>query len=137
MKRSYSAAKNPPGPIVVEPDDKQEVDLFGERFFSPFRIFSPFRHFDLIDEFSDFDKNFENLEKKLGGNQKGYSVVQSMSSHVEYKDGKVVKDNRKGFYLQNDNGKGFIKVIKKTPEGNFEDRREFDFSQGRNVPRIK
>lgn len=114
MERGESLPKKRPEPIVVEPDDQLvESDRFHVPFGGIFRGNDFFGKF--FDDIPDFQKN-------------GYYEVKSYSSYKEYKDGKVVKSDEKGYHYKSDNGKGFIKTINGTPEGKNEKIKKFDFS---------
>ena len=94
-------------PIVEEPDDfRRDINdnfgrsLIGNDFFG--RIFGDV-----------FFRDFGNLE-----NSGGYSEVKTYSSYMEYKDGKVVKNEERGEHYLSDNGKGFYRTMRRMPDGN-------------------
>jgi len=116
--------------IVSEPDDEKlsvynpDLSVFGgPGFFSKFSedITNFHNRFH-----QQFEEHFENLGKNIQNQKHGFHEVKSFSSHIEYKDGKVVKKNEKGIHYVNDNGKGFVKTIQKTPDGTNEIKKEFD-----------
>lgn len=139
MKRSSSSTTKRPNPIVVEPDDEISSPtglMRSDDFWSPFRRDDIFGNFSR--EITDFHKKFENLEKQFNNRKEGSTEVRQFSSYIEYKDGKVIKKDEKGIHFKNDNGKGFYKTIKMNPDGNkVEDLREFDYTNNRNLPRLK
>lgn len=114
MEKGESLPKKRPEPIVVEPDD-QLVE--SDRFHVPFE--GIFRGDDFFGKFLGDIPDFQ---------KKGYYEVKSYSSYKEYKDGKLVKSDEKGYHYKNDNGKGFMKMINGTPEGKNEEIKKFDFS---------
>jgi len=108
-------------PIVEEPDDSAVMmrpdDIFGNFGFGFFGNF-------LEREF----KNWENLDG-------GYREVRTYSSFKQYENGKIVKQKEDGAHYVNDNGTGFVKTMKRMPDGSMiKNVREFD---GKNLGRIK
>lgn len=104
MKRgNKSAAKgNHLEPIVVEPDDEFLSPVTGNNFLKEFN--------NLWFRDLDFSKDITNFHNS-------YTEVKKYSSIVEYKNGKLVKKDENGIHYVNDNGKGFLREMKTTPDG--------------------
>jgi len=119
-------------PVVTEPDDEINVYNPTHNLAFNFGLFGQNRFFnkltqDITNFHNNFNQqfaiNFENLEK----NNFHFQEVKSYSSHIEYKDGKIVKKDEKGVHYVNNNGKGFIKKIESTPDGKNEIKKDFDY----------
>jgi len=102
-------------PIVEEPDE-----VVGGSLFSADNFFGGI--------FGDIT-NFQEKMKGVGG----FTQVRSFSTYREYDNGKLVRDDSKGYEVVSDNGKGFMRVIKGGSDGLVEERREF----GGDLRRIK
>lgn len=135
MEKGRTLPRKKPEPIVVEPDDElveNQRDMFVSPFMGVRDIFSDRFFGRLMGDVTDFQSQFKNLEEELSRrDNKGYCEVKSYSSYVEYKDGKVVKKDEKGYHYKNDNGKGFMKVLKGGPEEREENEGKFDFGGDR------
>jgi len=72
------------------------------------------------EDFGNFQKNFSDLESKLMKKNKmeGYEEIRSYTTYKQMdKNGKVVKADEIGTHYKYNNGEGFVKAIKKTPDG--------------------
>jgi len=72
------------------------------------------------DDFGNFQKHFSDLESKLMKKNKmeGYQEIRSYTTYKQMdKNGKVVKADEIGTHYKYNNGEGFVKAIKKTPDG--------------------
>ncbi len=133
MKKGSRQDTRKSSPIIVEPDDEdfsivpaRRRDFFDEMF----------RGVDFFRDFSKHIENFENFENLEKIPRNGFQEIRSYSSFVEYDNCKVKNKNEKELHVKSDQGKGFIKVIKRSPDGNFENVKDFDFSNTGNKNKI-
>lgn len=113
-----------PKPKIDEPQPVQSVG-----FWNPFSgiIDSWFGKSDLdidlnmfANDFDNFQKNFNDLESKLirKNRMEGYQEIRSYTTYKQTdKNGKVVKADEVGTHYKYNNGEGFVKAVKKMPDG--------------------
>ena len=111
-------------PKVEEPQQEQSVG-----FWNPFSgvIESWFGKSEpdvdlnkFTDDFENFQKHFSDLEGKLMRKSKmeGYQEIKSYTTYKQIdKNGKVIKADEIGTHYKYNNGEGFVKAVKKMPDG--------------------
>jgi len=85
------------------------------------------------EDIENFEKHFKILEDYLANKDKieGFKEVKTFTTFKQYSsDGVVIKRNEKGCHFKYENGRGFVKAIKKTPDGKVEQYLgEFDITK--------
>ena len=71
-------------------------------------------------DFDNFHRHFTDLESKLMQKSKmeGYQEIRSYTTYKQMdKNGKVIKADEVGTHYKYNNGEGFVKAVKKMPDG--------------------
>jgi len=86
---------------------KREILKESEPFFHTGTIFQNF--------FNDFERSFQNIENQIP--KKGFQKIQQFQSFQSFENGKMVENNQKGFMMEVEDGKGFVKTMCKGKDG--------------------